>query len=85
MMKARLVLSTALFAGALALGWIGGPAGAAAAKAQPITCWSGYHLDRNGDCQSDNPVLDTRCGPGLMTQVFPNAIGYICVPIPKGY
>jgi hypothetical protein len=84
-MNAKLALSSALFAGALSLGWIGGPAGPAAAKAQPTACWSGYHLDRNGDCQSDNPVLDTSCGPGLISQVFPNANGYICVPIPRGY
>jgi hypothetical protein len=85
LMNARLALSIALFAGSLALGLIGGPVGPAAAKAQPSACWSGYHLDSMGSCQSDNPVLDTRCGPGLTTQVFPNANGYICVPIPKGY
>ena len=84
-MKTKLAISAALFAGALSLGWIGGPAGPAAARAQATACWSGYHLDRNGDCQSDNAVLDTRCQPGLMTQVFPNANGYVCVPIPKGY
>ena len=84
-MNAKLILSSALFIGSLVLGALAGPASVTSAQAQPIACWSGYHLDKRGDCQPDIPAADLRCGPGLISQVFPNYFGYICVPIPKGY
>ncbi len=84
-MNTRLVLYSAMFAGVLGFGLAADRSGVSEANAAPRQCWSGYHPDRRGDCQSNNPVLDTSCPPGLITQVFPNYAGYICVPIPRGY
>ncbi len=84
-MNTKIALISALFVGTLGVGLMAGPSGVAPANAAPTQCWAGYHVDSGGNCQSDNPVLDTRCPPNLMAQVSPSANGYWCVPIPRGY
>jgi hypothetical protein len=80
-MNAKLFLLGAVLIGSAASGLFGGQP----AHAATMTCWSGYHADRRGDCQPDNAIPDRFCPPGLMYQVFPNYEGYICVPIPQGH
>jgi hypothetical protein len=80
-MNAKLMFLSALLIGSAASGL----ALATPARAQGARCWAGYHPDRMGNCQPDTPVVDSRCPPGLITQVWPNGNGYICVPIPQGY
>jgi hypothetical protein len=80
-MNAKLMFMSALLIGSAASGL----AFTAPAQAQSARCWAGYHADSMGNCQPDSPVVDDRCPPGLNTQVWPNGVGYICVPISRGY
>lgn len=80
-MNAKLLLMGALLIGSAA----GGFFVSAPAQAQSDGCWAGYHPDSRGNCQPNNPIVDDRCPPGLITQVYPNGNSYICVPIPRGY
>jgi hypothetical protein len=79
---------TALAAAAL-LGSIAGAfllASAAPAAAQRVACASGYHADRQGNCQPNNPQPNLQpCPPGYLSAPAPTWSGYTCVPIPKGY
>jgi hypothetical protein len=80
-MNAKLFLLGALLIGSAASGLLAGQP----AQAATMACWSGYHPDRRGDCQPNNPTPDRYCPDGLVYQVFPNYEGYVCVPIPRGY
>ena len=51
----------------------------------PVACASGYSPDANGNCQSNSPIVDSRCQPGFLPTPAPWGAGYQCVPIPEGY
>ena len=49
-------------------------------------CAGGYHPDKQGNCQPNNPQPNLQpCPPGLLSAPSPGWPGYTCVPIPKGY
>ena len=83
-MNAKITLTAAAFLGAIAGALVIGAAPAAAAPS--AICAGGYHPDRQGNCQPDNPQPNLRpCPPGLLSASAFNGSGYICVPIPEGY
>ena len=68
-------------AGALVLG-----SAAPAVAVQRQACASGYHADKQGNCQPDNPQPNLQpCPPGFLSAPAPTWSGYTCEPIPKGY
>jgi hypothetical protein len=82
-MNAKIVLTASALLGSIAL--LLGFA-APAAIAQTTACAGGYHPDRQGNCQPDNPQPNLQpCPPGLLSEPAFNGSGYRCVPIPKGY
>ena len=65
---------------ALAAGAAGSARAQDARQMMTSACAPGYHIYSDGSCQSDNMVVDNRCQPGFMVQVFPNGNDYICKP-----
>jgi hypothetical protein len=72
------------FGGTLAVGSQARAAGDGEFTAQGSACASGYHADRQGNCQPNNPEPNLQpCPAGLLATPMP--YGYRCVPIPAGY
>jgi hypothetical protein len=80
---------SALAAAALVASFVGALAAGPPARAQnayekmtahAAYCAGGYHVDPEGNCQPDNPIVDGRCPPYFHAIVFPNGNGYRCMP-----
>jgi hypothetical protein len=83
-MIARILTAATLF-GAIAIAVLAGPA-TPPAYAQRVACAGGYHADKQGNCQPNNPLPNLQpCPPGFLSAPAPTWSGYMCVPIPKGY
>jgi hypothetical protein len=84
-MNARTAFAAVALFGSIA-GAFGIGSAAPAASAQNIACASGYHADRQGNCQPNSPQPNLEpCPPGYLSAPAPTWSGYMCVPIPKGY
>lgn len=84
-MNARMFLTAAALFGAIAGALVIGSA-APAASASTIACAGGYHPDKQGNCQPNNPQPNLQpCPPGFLSAPAPTYSSYMCVPIPKGY
>jgi hypothetical protein len=85
-MNAKTVFAAVAFSGSMAGAFVVGSA-APAASAQSVACASGYHADRQGNCQPNNPQPNLQpCPAGYLATPFPSwGNSYKCVPIPAGY
>jgi hypothetical protein len=81
-MNAKTAFAAVALFGSIAAVFIAGSTGPAVA--QRGACASGYHADRQGNCQPNNPQPNLQpCPAGLLATPMP--YGYRCVPIPAGY
>ncbi len=87
------MIATSLLAAAMAFGALadapptnGDLAASGILKTQfRIACYSGYHQDKDGNCQPNIPETPRYCAslPGYIYQPTPDS--WTCVPAPKGY